>query len=82
MTSPYFNRPVRTLAEARAGIERRAAYREFLFGAYRPAMDALATLRKVNRELLDDHAKSDNEAMLADIESNFRAALETLEDRT
>mgnify|MGYP001388158421 CR=1 FL=1 len=82
MTSPYCNRPVRSLAEARAGSERRAAYREFLFGTYRPAMDALATLRKVNREILDGHAKSDNEAMLADIESNFRARLNELEERT
>lgn len=82
MTSPYFNRPVRSLAEARAGIERRAAYREFLFGAYRPAMTAIATLRKSVGELTDDYARSDAEAMLTDIESNFRARLNELEERT
>lgn len=82
MTSPYFNRPVRTLAEAAAGIERRAAYREFLFGAYRPAMNAIAALRKSVGELTDDYARSDAEAMLTDIESNFRARLNELEERT
>jgi hypothetical protein len=78
-TTDYLDRPPRELSQVMAARERREAYREFLEGPYREAKKALQTIRDATDEL--PKAQEMILAMCADIESDFNARLNELEDR-